>query len=52
MQLSLDVHTIDTLNTMGINKSELFEQLLQQYEPFLNVYAELGNTYTEDEEGG
>jgi len=50
MQLSLDTRTIDTLNTMGINKSELFETLLQQYEPFLNVYAELGNTSQEDEE--
>ncbi len=28
MQLSLDVRTIKTLNTMGINKSELFEELL------------------------
>jgi len=50
MQLSLDTRTIDTLNTMGINKSELFETLLQQYEPFLNVYAELGNATYEDEE--
>jgi len=50
MQLSLDVHTIETLNTMGVNKSELFETLLQQYEPFLNVYAKLGNISQEDEE--
>jgi len=50
MQLSLDVHTIETLNTMGVNKSELFETLLQQYEPFLDVYAELGNSSHEDEE--
>jgi hypothetical protein len=39
MQLSLDVRTIQALNTMGINKSQLFEELLQQYEPFLEAYA-------------
>ncbi len=41
MQLSLDVRTIQVLNAMGINKSQLFEELLQQYEPFLQVYEEL-----------
>lgn len=39
MQLSLDVRTIQALNLMGINKSQLFEELLQQYEPFLEAYA-------------
>ncbi len=39
MQLSLDVRTIKTLNTMGVNKSELFEELLNQYEPFLETRA-------------
>ncbi len=49
-QLSLDVRTIKTLDAMGVNNSELFETLLRQYEPFLNVYAELGSTYQEEEE--
>ncbi len=49
MQLSLDVRTIKTLNTMGVNKSELFEELLKQYEPFLTAWSELGNeTHEED----
>lgn len=39
MQLSLDVRTIRALNSMGINKSQLFEELLQQYEPFIDAYA-------------
>jgi len=43
LQLSLDIRTINTLNTMGINKSELFEELLKQYEPFLTAWSELGN---------
>jgi hypothetical protein len=43
MQLSLDIKVINTLNAMGVNKSELFEELLQQYEPFLDAWAELGN---------
>lgn len=41
MQLSLDVRTIQALNQMGINKSQLFEDLLQQYKPFLEAYAAL-----------
>lgn len=41
MQLSLDVRTIRALNQMGINKSQLFEDLLQQYKPFLEAYAAL-----------
>jgi ATP-dependent DNA helicase PIF1 len=39
MQLSLDVRTIQALTSMGVNKSQLFEDLLQQYEPFLEAYA-------------
>lgn len=39
MQLSLDIRTIQALNTMGVNKSQLFEELLQQYNPFLEVYV-------------
>jgi DNA helicase II / ATP-dependent DNA helicase PcrA len=41
MQLSLDVLTIQALNVLGVNKSELYEELLQQYEPFLNVWRQL-----------
>jgi ATP-dependent DNA helicase PIF1 len=55
MQLSLDVRTIQALNQMGVNKSQLFEELLQQYEPFLQVYAaidtdELDHDENEEEE--
>jgi len=54
MQLSLDVRTIQALNQMGVNKSQLFEELLQQYEPFLQAYAaidtdELDHNEIEDE---
>jgi len=36
---------------MRANNSELFETLLNQYEPFLNVWAELGyGSSGEDEE--
>ena len=41
-QLSLDVRTIKTLDAMKVNNSDLFEILLQQYEPFLNAWAEMG----------
>lgn len=57
MQLSLDVRTIQVLNTMGVNKSQLFEELLQQYEPFLQAYSELNeldhdeNEETEEQDG-
>lgn len=37
LQLSLDVQTIQTLNRMGVNKSQLFEDLLQGYEPFIKA---------------
>jgi hypothetical protein len=50
MQLSLDLRVINTLNAMGVNKSELFEELLQQYEPFLDAWAELGNEDAEEDE--
>lgn len=55
MQLSLDVRTIQALNTMGVNKSQLFEELLQQYEPFLQVYAAIDTDkldHDENEEEG
>ena len=47
MQLSLDMRTIKTLEIMGVNRSQLFEDLLQQYEPFREAYAML---HDEDEE--
>jgi superfamily I DNA/RNA helicase len=50
LQLSLDLRVINTLNAMGVNKSELFEELLQQYEPFLDAWSELGNEDFEEEE--
>lgn len=50
MQLSLDIKVINTLNAMGVNKSELFEELLQQYEPFLDAWAEFGNAEEDDDE--
>ena len=49
-QLSLDVRTIQVLDVLGVNNSDLFETLLRQYEPFLNAWAELGyETVQEDE---
>lgn len=51
MQLSLDSKVINVLNFMGVNKSELFEELLQQYEPFLDAWSQLGNEdYTDEED--
>jgi hypothetical protein len=35
MRLFLDAKTIKTLNAMGVDKSQLFEELLEQYEPFV-----------------
>ncbi len=43
LQLSLDARTIQALNGMGVNKSQLFEDLLQRYEPFLEKLASLHN---------
>jgi ATP-dependent exoDNAse (exonuclease V) alpha subunit len=43
LQLSLDIKTIQALNSMGINKSQLFEDLLKQYEPFIKIWASLNN---------
>lgn len=39
MQLSLDARTIQVLNEMGVNKSQLYEELLQQHEPFFKMYT-------------
>jgi len=50
-QLSLDVRTIQTLDAMKTNNSELFETLLNQYEPFLNTWAELGYGSSQEDEG-
>jgi DNA helicase II / ATP-dependent DNA helicase PcrA len=50
MQLSLDIHTIHALNMIGVNKSELFEELLQQYEPFLEALSMVQNEMEENEE--
>jgi len=41
LQLSLDVRTIKALNRMGVNKSQLFEDFLQQYGPFLEALASI-----------
>ncbi len=41
LQLSLDIRTIKALNAMDVNKSALFEELLQQYEPFVKAYDKL-----------
>jgi len=49
-QLSLDVRTIKTLDAMKVNNSDLFETLLQQYEPFLNAWAEMGYENSQEEE--
>jgi hypothetical protein len=38
-QLSLSVRTINALNAMGVNKSALYEDLLEQYGPFLEALA-------------
>jgi len=36
---------------MKVNNSDLFETLLQQYEPFLNAWAEMGyEEYQRDED--
>jgi hypothetical protein len=50
MQLSLDVRTIQTLNAMGVNKSELFEDLLNQYQPFLEMYAAVASEADAEQE--
>ena len=50
-QLSLDIRTIKTLDAMKVNNSDLFETLLNQYEAFLDVWAEMKyGSYQEDEE--
>ena len=50
-QLSLDVRTIQTLDAMQVNNSDLFETLLQQYEPFLDTWAEMGYGSCQEDEG-
>ena len=50
-QLSLDMRTIKVLDAMKVNNSDLFETLLQQYEPFLDTWAEMGyGSYQEGED--
>ena len=49
-QLSLDVRTIKVLDAMNVNNSDLFETLLQQYEPFLNAWAEMGYGNSQEDE--
>ncbi|GAC1401653.1 MAG: hypothetical protein NVSMB49_16570 [Ktedonobacteraceae bacterium] len=50
-QLSLDVRTSKTLDAMQVNNSDLFETLLNQYEPFLDTWAEMGyGRFQEDED--
>lgn len=50
-QFSLDVRTIETLDDMRANNSELFESLFHRYEPFLDAWAKLGyEHFQEDEE--
>lgn len=49
MQLSLDMRVIKAIKYMGINASALVEELLNQYEPFLEAYAAVNNDELEDE---
>jgi ATP-dependent DNA helicase PIF1 len=55
LQLSLDVRVIRTLNEMRtedglhVNKSKLFVDLLEQYQPFLEVYASIELDHDENE---
>ena len=49
-QLSLDVRTIKTLDVMKVNNSDLFETLLNQYEPFLDAWAEMGYGSSQEDE--
>jgi bifunctional DNase/RNase len=41
--LSLDERIIKTLDAMGVDKSQLFEELLQQHEPFLLAQSKLAD---------
>jgi DNA helicase II / ATP-dependent DNA helicase PcrA len=38
MQLSLDMRVIKTIKAMRVNASALFEELLQQYDPFVEMW--------------
>src|SRR5579883_182596 len=50
MQLSLDVLTIQALNVMGVNKSELYGVRLHQYGAVLGVWRPLKEAAEESEE--
>ena len=52
MQLSLDMRVIRTLKQWGVNASALFTELLNQYQPFLEMYAAVndGEQPEDDEE--
>jgi DNA helicase-2/ATP-dependent DNA helicase PcrA len=50
LQLSLAMRTILAVKSLSITASELFEQLLFQYEPFLDAYNALPDEEEEDEE--
>lgn len=43
LQLSLDIRTIQALNAMEVNKSKLFEELLQGYQPFIEALTKLNH---------
>jgi ATP-dependent DNA helicase PIF1 len=50
LQLSLNIRTIVALQVLGRNKSELFEELLDQYQPFLDALPEADKRLKELEE--
>jgi bifunctional DNase/RNase len=51
MRLFLDAKTIKTLNVMGVDKSQLFEELLEQYEPFVLARSGLEEEVSEGDKG-
>ncbi len=40
--VGIPARIVKTLDAMKVNNSDLFETLLNQYEPFLNAWAEMG----------
>jgi hypothetical protein len=50
LQLSLDMRVIRVIKAMGINASALFEELLNQYEPYLEAYAALNDDELDHDE--
>ena len=50
LRLFLDAKTIKALNAMGVDKSQLFEELLAQYEPFVQARSGLEQEAGEAEE--